>query len=207
MDPLARARVARSPLIFLRESHRGCAGSVFLWFLAGGRVARSPLVWAAPRKAPCAPGAPGARVAAAPAHGGRRMPIAAAPHGPRRRRDRAGSAGGNRGCLRSTLGSCRLRLGPAPRWDMHLPQAGLCEMALGGSCDGAPGRSVWVLGRSERSRCGGAPWSRPSSASAPRAADEALLLCVDGVKLSRLDHASRAADASRYLCDVNSGLH
>ena len=53
---------------------------------------------------------------------------------------------------------------------------------------------------------GGAPWSRPSSASAPRAADEALLLCVDGVKLSRLDHASRAADASRYLCDVNSGL-
>ena len=67
------------------------------------------------------------------------MPIAAAPHGPRRRRDRAGSAGGNRGCLRSTLGSCRLRLGPAPRWDMHLPQAGLCEMALGGSCEAHPG--------------------------------------------------------------------
>ena len=41
----------------------------------------------------------------------------------------------------------------------------------------------------------------------PRAADVALLLCVDGVKLSRLDHASRAADASSYLCDVNSGLH
>ena len=136
-----------------------------------------------------------------------RTPIAAAPARAHRRRDRAGSAGWSRECLRSTLGQP-----PATSWLRSpmahaLPQWELCEMALGGSCDGAPGRSVWVLGRSERSRCGGAPWSRPSSASAPRAADEALLLCVDGVKLSRLDHASRAADASRYLCGVNSGLH
>ena len=66
---------------------------------------------------------------------GYRMPIAAAPHGPRRRRGRAGAAGGNRGCPRSTLGSCRLRLGPAPRWDMqsHMPGS---SAKLVGSCDG-----------------------------------------------------------------------
>ena len=66
---------------------------------------------------------------------GYRMPIAAAPHGPRRRRGRAGAAGGNRGCPRSTLGSCRLRLGPAPRWDMHSHMHG-SSAKLVGSCDG-----------------------------------------------------------------------
>ena len=66
---------------------------------------------------------------------GCRMPIAAAPHGPRRRRGRAGAAGGNRGCPRSTLGSCRLRLGPAPRWDMHSHMHG-SSAKLVGSCDG-----------------------------------------------------------------------
>ena len=99
---------------------------------------------------------------------GCRMPIAAAPHGPRRRRGRAGAAGGNRGCPRSTLGSCRLRLGPAPRWDMqsHMPGS---SAKLVGSCDAAarrrPGRAP---GRPERSRRGGAPSSRLYSASAGR---------------------------------------
>ena len=51
------------------------------------------------------------------------------------RRARAGSAGGNRGCLRSTLGSCRLRLGSAPRWH-RLPQSGSSAKWLVGSCEG-----------------------------------------------------------------------
>ena len=74
---------------------------------------------------------------------GYRMPIAAAPHGPRRRRGRAGAAGGNRGCPRSTLGSCRLRLGPAPRWDMHSHMHG-SSAKLVGSCDGSRARESFT---------------------------------------------------------------
>ena len=64
-----------------------------------------------------------------------RTPIAAAPARAHRRRDRAGSAGWSRECLRSTLGQP-----PATSWLRSpmahaLPQWELCEMALGGSCE------------------------------------------------------------------------
>ena len=63
-----------------------------------------------------------------------RTPIAAAPARARRRRCLPALVGGTTGPS-PTPRRRRLRLGPAPRWDMHLPQAGLCEMALGGSCE------------------------------------------------------------------------
>ena len=139
---------------------------------------------------------------------GYRMPIAAAPHGPRRRRGRAGAAGGNRGCPRSTLGSCRLRLGPAPRWDMqsHMPGS---SAKLVGSCDGGRAREA-CMGPGAPGEV--SPWRRAVEPTLLRVRGPRtwrsyeLVLCVDGVELSRLDYASRAADAARYLCDVNSGL-
>ena len=103
---------------------------------------------------------------------GYRMPIAAAPHGPRRRRGRAGAAGGNRGCPRSTLGSCRLRLGPAPRWDMqsHMPGS---SAKLVGSCDGDRVRDSFMgpgaPGEVSRGDRAGGPPRLPSAPPTPRA--------------------------------------
>ena len=49
-----------------------------------------------------------------------------------------------------------------------------------------PGGPYGTQGARRVVACGGAPWSRPSSASAPRAADEALGLRRRGVKLHRV---------------------
>ena len=97
-----------------------------------------------------------------------RTPIAAAPARARRQRAARPRAGGTPGTSPTPRGSRRLRLGPAPRWDMHSHMHG-SSAKLVGSCDAAarrrPGRAP---GRPERSRRGGAPSSRLYSASAGR---------------------------------------
>ena len=149
MDPLACARVWRvDPL--------------------GPRVARSPLVSTLLR-APCAPGAPGVTA------GARRGCSPAGRQSPRRLRGLAGAVTGRaapagaESASAALWGSLRLRLGSAPDGTCTPTQWELCEMALGGSCDGARGRPARVPGRRERSRRGGGvPSSRLSSASAGR---------------------------------------
>ena len=182
MDPLACARVARSPLRWVpgkrHQARLGSGSSPYVERVAcGSSRSESGAVTVSLYLAESS-----VRTRGTGSHCGcsagllsRRTPIAAAPARARRRRDRAGSAGWSRECLRSTLGQPWATFWLRSQMAHALPQGGSSAKWLVGSCEGdACGRRRRVPGRPGRSRRGGgAPSSRLSSASGPRAASTA----------------------------------